>query len=133
MNRLKDKRALITGGSSGIGLQTARQFLEEGAQIAITSNDQKSLDAARQELGPNVFTALSDASDPDAQKLLAKNVAETFGKLDVLFVNAGIVDMRPLEQIDSAAFDRSFNINVKGPFFLVQACCRSSPPPRRLC
>lgn len=121
MNRLKGKRALITGGSSGIGLQTARQFLEEGARVAITSNDQKTLDAARQELGSEVVALVSDASDAEAQKKLAKTVADAFGELDVLFVNAGIVDMRLVEQIDSATFDRSFNINVKGPFFLVQA------------
>ena len=121
MNRLKGKRALITGGSSGIGFETARQFLEEGARVIITGTDRKKLDAARKELGTELMVTLSDASDVEAQAKLAKSVADTLGQLDILFVNAGIVDMRPLEQIDSAAFDRSFNVNVKGPFFLIQA------------
>ncbi len=121
MGRLSGKRALITGGSSGIGLQTARQFLREGARVAITSNDPNSLEAAREQLGGDVVAIVSDAANVDAQKALAKAVADAFGKLDVLFINAGIVDMRPMEQIDDAAFDRSFAINVKGPFFLIQA------------
>ena len=63
----------------------------------------------------------SDASDINAQKQLAESVQNAFGKLDILFVNAGIVDMRPLEQFDGDAFDRSFAINLKGPYFLIQS------------
>jgi NAD(P)-dependent dehydrogenase (short-subunit alcohol dehydrogenase family) len=121
MNRLEGKRALITGGTSGIGLETARQFLKEGARIAITGRGSDSLEAAHKELGADVLTIASDASDVGAQKELAKAVQKAFDKLDILFVNAGIVDMRPLEQIDPNAFDRSFAINVKGPYFLIQA------------
>lgn len=121
MDRLKSKRALITGGTSGIGLETAREFLREGARVAITGKNPDTLQAARQELGPDVLVIPADASDWAAQKQVADAVQKAFGGLDVLFVNAGIVDMRPIEQIDGAAFDRSFNINLKGPFFLIQA------------
>jgi NAD(P)-dependent dehydrogenase (short-subunit alcohol dehydrogenase family) len=121
MDRLKDKRALITGGSSGIGLETARAFLREGARVAITARDPASLEAARKELGGDVVAIASDAGDAATQKKLAETVRQAFGKLDVLFLNAGIADMRPLEQWDESAFDRSLDTNFKGPFFLIQA------------
>jgi NAD(P)-dependent dehydrogenase (short-subunit alcohol dehydrogenase family) len=121
MDRLKGKRALITGGTTGIGLETAHQFLNEGALVAITGINPATLEAARKELGPDVLVLASNASDLAAQKQLATSVREAFGQLDVLFVNAGIVDMRPMEQFDSEAFDRSFDINFKGPYFLIQA------------
>jgi NAD(P)-dependent dehydrogenase (short-subunit alcohol dehydrogenase family) len=121
MNRLKDKRALITGGTSGIGLETARQFLNEGARVAITGKNPATLEAARTELGGDVLVIPSDASDVAAQKTVAENLHQAFGGLDILFVNAGLADLRPVEQWDEAAFDRSVAINVKGPFFLVQA------------
>jgi NAD(P)-dependent dehydrogenase (short-subunit alcohol dehydrogenase family) len=121
MNRLKGKRALITGGTTGIGLETAREFLSEGARVAITGKNPKTLETARQELGPDVLVIPSDASDAAAQKQVADAVQKAFGGLDVLFINAGIVDMRPIEQFDPDAFDRSFAINVKGPYFLIQA------------
>jgi NAD(P)-dependent dehydrogenase (short-subunit alcohol dehydrogenase family) len=121
MDRLKNKRALITGGTSGIGLETARAFLREGARVAITARDAASLEAARKDLGGDVLTIASDAGDVGGQKNLAETIGKKFGKLDVLFLNAGIVEMRPLEKWDESGFDRSFNINFKGPFFLLQA------------
>jgi NAD(P)-dependent dehydrogenase (short-subunit alcohol dehydrogenase family) len=121
MDRLKDKRALITGGTTGIGLATARAFLKEGARIAITGTNPLTLDAARKDLGESALVIASDAGAIVAQRTLAKTVAQAFGQLDILCVNAGIVDMRPLDKWDEAAFDRSFDINFKGPFFLIQA------------
>lgn len=121
MNRLKGKRSLITGGSSGIGLETARRFLSEGARVAITSNSQETLEKARTELGNDVLSINSDASDARAQTKVADAIRQAFGALDVLFLNAGIADLRPVEQWDEAGFDRSFNVNLKGPFFLIQA------------
>lgn len=120
MNRLKGKRALITGGTTGIGLETARQFVCEGARVAITGSNPATLEAARSDLGKDVLVLASDAGDPAAQGALAKTVAEAFGQLDLLFVNAGIVDMRLLGNWSEEAFDRSFGINFKGPFFLIQ-------------
>jgi NAD(P)-dependent dehydrogenase (short-subunit alcohol dehydrogenase family) len=89
--------------------------------VAITGRNPKTLDAARKELGPKVLVIDSDASDAAAQKQVAETVHQAFGGLDVLFVNAGIVDMRPLDQFDVDAFDRNFAINLKGPYFLIQA------------
>jgi len=121
MNRLKGKRALITGGSSGIGLETARQFLREGARVAITGKNPGTLEAARKELGSDVLFISSDAGDVADQQAVVQNLRQAFGQLDILFVNAGIVDLKPVEQWDEGAFDRSFATNVKGPYFLVQA------------
>ncbi|MBV8476447.1 MAG: SDR family oxidoreductase [Acidobacteria bacterium] len=122
MNRLAKKNALITGGTSGIGLETAREFLNEGARVAITAKDQKSLDTARKELGSDRMLAIaSDAGDVAAQKEVAEVIRNEFGRLDILFINAGLVDMAPLEKWDGRCFDRSFDINFKGPFFLIQA------------
>jgi NAD(P)-dependent dehydrogenase (short-subunit alcohol dehydrogenase family) len=121
MNRLQGKRALITGGTTGIGLETARLFLEEGARVAVTGENPKTLESARKELGPDALVFDSDAGNLADQKKLAGQVRDSLGALDVLFLNAGIAEMRPLEQWDEAAFDRSLDTNFKGPFFLVQA------------
>ena len=121
MNRLQDKCALITGGTTGIGLETARQFIEEGARVAITGTNPDTLDAARKALGKDAQVIASDAGNAAAQSKLSKQIADTFGKLDILVVNAGIVELRPLEKWDEAGFDRSMTINFKGPFFLIQA------------
>ena len=120
MPRLQGKRSLITGGTSGIGLETARRFLEEGARVAITGLSGASLDAARKQLG-NVIAIEADAGDAAGQGKVAEEVRKAFAQLDVLFINAGIADLRPLGQWDAAGFDRSFNTNVKGPYFLLQA------------
>jgi NAD(P)-dependent dehydrogenase (short-subunit alcohol dehydrogenase family) len=95
--------------------------LNEGARVAITGTNPITLDAARKTLGPNTLVIASDAGDVAAQRELARAVEQAFGKLDVVVLNAGIVDMRPLEKWDEAGFDRSFGINFKGPFFLLQA------------
>jgi NAD(P)-dependent dehydrogenase (short-subunit alcohol dehydrogenase family) len=121
VDRLKGKRALITGGTSGIGLETARQFLHEGARIAITGMNPATVETARKELGSDVLIISSDASAVADQKRVAEALYQAFGGLDILFVNAGIADLKPIEQWDEAAFDRSIAINVKGPYFLIQA------------
>jgi NAD(P)-dependent dehydrogenase (short-subunit alcohol dehydrogenase family) len=107
MKLLEGKRALITGATSGIGLETARLFLEEGARVAITGRSATGLDRARAELGGNVVNLEADAADVGRQSFVAAGVRDAFGALDVLFVNAGIVDFRPLDQWDEAGFDRS--------------------------
>lgn len=121
MSRLKNKTALITGGTSGIGLETARQFLAEGARVAITGTNPETMDRARNELGDGVLIIRADAGDVAAQTPVAEAVAKAFGKLDILFVNAGVAEFKSLEQWDEAGLDRSISINVKGPFFLIQA------------
>lgn len=121
MTRLQNKTALITGGTSGIGLETARQFIAEGARVAITGSSTAGIEAARAELGDKALVIQADAGNASGQKVIAEAVKTAFGHLDVLFVNAGIAEFRPLEQWDEAAFDKSVAINVKGPFFLIQA------------
>jgi NAD(P)-dependent dehydrogenase (short-subunit alcohol dehydrogenase family) len=121
MNRLSGKRTLITGGTTGIGLETARQFLAEGARVAITGRNPATLEAARTELGSEVLVIASDASAVGDQKAVASRIRDSFGALDILFANAGVADLRPVEQWDEAGFDRTFSLNVKGPFFLIQA------------
>ena len=121
MDRLKGKYALITGGTTGIGLETARKFVKEGARVAVTGKNPSTLEAASKELGPDVLVIASDASAVNDQKQLAEHLKQAFGRLDILFANAGVVDMRPLEQFDADGFDRSFGINVKGPYFLIQS------------
>ena len=107
------------GGTSGIGLETARRFLGEEGRVAITGHSKAALDAARKELG-NVIVIEADAGDAADQGKVAGEIRKALGQLDVLFINAGVVELRPLGQWDAAAFDRSFNTNVKGPYFLLQ-------------
>jgi NAD(P)-dependent dehydrogenase (short-subunit alcohol dehydrogenase family) len=121
MSRLANKTALVTGGTSGIGLETARQFIAEGARVAVTGSSPAGLEQARIVLGPDALVIKADAGDVAGQQDIARTVGEAFGKLDVLFVNAGIGDFRPVGQWDEAGFDRSVAVNLKGPFFLVQA------------
>jgi NAD(P)-dependent dehydrogenase (short-subunit alcohol dehydrogenase family) len=121
MDRLKGKRALITGGSSGIGLETAKQFVVEGARVAITARRPDAFELARQELGEAVLYIASDSGDAAGQKKVAETLRETLGNLDVLFINAGVAELKPVDQWSETAYDRSFQTNVRGPFFLIQA------------
>jgi NAD(P)-dependent dehydrogenase (short-subunit alcohol dehydrogenase family) len=119
--RLKGKRTLITGGTTGIGLATAKAFLAEGARVVVTGVNADTLAAAEQALGGRAVVVRSDAGDVRAQAELADRVRLELGGLDAAFINAGVGDFRPLDGFDEAAFDRTFAINVKGPYFLVRA------------
>lgn len=121
MKRLAGKRALITGGSSGIGLETARQFLAEGATVAITGRSTAALDDARRVLDGDVLALQSDAGDLAAQDRLAETLGNHWPSIDVLFINAADVTHRPIEGWDEAAFDAMMATNFKGPFFLLRA------------
>lgn len=121
MSRLQNKTALITGGTSGIGLETALQFIAEGARVAVTGTNPATIEAARAELGDKALIIQANAGDVAGQKAVAEAIENAFGHLDILFVNAGAADFRPIEQFDEEAFDRSVAVNVKGPFFLIQA------------
>ncbi|MGV4793430.1 SDR family oxidoreductase [Rhizobium sp. F40D2] len=121
MSRLQNKTALITGGTSGIGIETARQFIAEGARVVVTGSSAASVEAARSELGDKAIVIQADAGNAAGQRAVADTVKEAFGTLDILFVNAGVAEFGPLEQWSEAAFDKSVAINVKGPFFLIQS------------
>ncbi|GLS23580.1 short-chain dehydrogenase [Labrys miyagiensis] len=121
MARLEGKLALITGGTSGIGLETARQFLMEGAAVAITGRSEERLEAAGKALGGTVLTLRSEAGDASGQEDLVATLRKHWQKIDILFVNAGDVTHRPLADWDEATFDALMATNLKGPFFLIRA------------
>ncbi|AOE63011.1 SDR family oxidoreductase [Pseudomonas corrugata] len=121
MSRLQGKRTLITGGTSGIGLETAKQFLAEGARVIVTGVNPASIANAQAELGSEVLVLRADSASIAAQKELAHAVQTHCGQLDVAFLNAGVSVWLPIEEWTEDMFDRSFDINVKGPYFLIQA------------
>src|SRR6201984_771401 len=100
--KLTGKKALITGGNSGIGLATARLFIAEGAAVAITGRDQKTLDEAVAELGPNARGYRADVTVPEDRKRLFSDLARDFGKLDIIFVNAGTSGRTPAGATDES-------------------------------
>jgi len=120
MQRLAGKFALVTGGSSGIGLATAKAFAANGAVVAITGRDQKALDAAKNVIGGEHVAFKCDAANLTEIDALYAAIKERFGALDVIFANAGVADSSPMETATEQDFDRTFNVNVKGVFFTVQ-------------
>lgn len=120
MGKLDGKTALITGGNSGIGLATAKLFIQEGANVVITGRRQEALDQAVSEIGGDVKAILADAADIAKTKEVIDQTVSAFGKIDILFVNAGVAYFRPHTEIDEEFFDSQFNTNVKGPFFLIK-------------
>lgn len=118
--KLAGKIAVITGGSSGIGLATALRFVDEGAYVFITGRRKGELDSAVNQIGRNVTGVQSDVSKPVDLDKLYTAVKEQKGKLDIVFANAGIGEFAPLGQITEDHFDKQFNVNVKGLLFTVQ-------------
>ena len=119
--RLKGKTALITGGNSGIGLATARLFIAEGAYVAITGRDQATLDEASQELGPQAIAYRSDVGNRVEREELFKELGQRFGRLDILFANAGISKPSPLGSTTEEVFQEVIHVNLTSVFFTVQA------------
>ncbi|SDS05428.1 SDR family oxidoreductase [Bradyrhizobium canariense] len=119
--RLANKTALITGGNSGIGLATARLFVKEGAKVTITGRNQATLEAAAKELGPNAFAVVADATDVAATDAAIKRGVEKFGKLDIVFANAGIPGNTPIGSTTLAAFESVIRTNITSVFFTVQS------------
>jgi NAD(P)-dependent dehydrogenase (short-subunit alcohol dehydrogenase family) len=120
MNRLQNKTAVITGGSSGIGFATAKEFLAEGAKVIITGRNKTELDNAVAELGPNAYAVVADVSKVDAIKAMRAEVEKIFPSLDVLFINAGIAKFAAIEDVTEEWFDDQFNTNFKGAYFTIQ-------------
>lgn len=118
--RLAHKTAVITGGTTGIGFATARAFIQEGARVLITGKDEARLAVAVHELGPSALAVRADVRRLEDLEALAARAREAFGHVDVLFANAGIGGVVPLEQVTEAFFDDVFDTNVKGLFFTVQ-------------
>jgi NAD(P)-dependent dehydrogenase (short-subunit alcohol dehydrogenase family) len=120
MPALQGKVAVITGGSSGIGLATAKRFVQEGAYVFITGRRQAELDKAVAEIGSNVTAVQGDVSNIDDLDRLFQEVAAKKGRLDVLFANAGIADPKATAAVSAEHYDKTFDINTRGVFFAVQ-------------
>jgi NAD(P)-dependent dehydrogenase (short-subunit alcohol dehydrogenase family) len=128
MFMLHGKTALVTGGSSGIGLATARLLQENGARVAITGTDPNKLENARAGLGDAALAIRADVTSREDLRRLQQELKEAFGSLDILFANAGVAFGTPIESTDEAMYDRLMDVNVKGVFFSVQAVLPLMPP-----
>ncbi|OMP97081.1 SDR family oxidoreductase [Raoultella terrigena] len=121
MGRLAGKLALITGGTSGIGLATAQEFIAEGAQVAVTGRSPEALEQAQALLGERGWAIAADAGDVADQRRLAQTLAGRWPRLDAVFINAGDVSHANIGDWREESWDRLMNTNLKGPFFLLQA------------
>ena len=120
MKRLEGKVAVVTGGNSGIGLATAKRLQEEGAKVAISGRSKKTLDEAVKTIGNGVLAVQSDVSELSDLDKLYSEVSQKFGRIDVLFVNAGVAKFAPLAETSEKLYDEQFDINVKGAYFTIQ-------------
>src|SRR5262249_45279467 len=120
MSKLEGKVALVTGGNSGIGLATAKQFVKEGAYVFITGRRESELAAAVKEVGRNITAVRGDVSNLDDLDRLFDQIKREKGRLDIVFANAGVVQLAPLGKITETLYDSVFNINLKGVLLTVQ-------------
>jgi NAD(P)-dependent dehydrogenase (short-subunit alcohol dehydrogenase family) len=118
--RFQGKFAVVTGGNSGIGLGVAKAYSQEGARVAITGRNEKSLEAAAKQIGDGTLAIQSDSSKVVEIEGAIKKIGERFGRIDALFVNAGVAKLLPFEKITEELFDETVDINMKGAFFTVQ-------------
>jgi NAD(P)-dependent dehydrogenase (short-subunit alcohol dehydrogenase family) len=121
MKRFTDKTVLVTGGNNGIGLGAAKAYVAEGARVVITGRDSVALDRAKAVLGSQAIALRNDAGDFAAAKQLADELTQRGIKLDAVFINAGVAKFAPFADVDEALWDQSFDINVKGAYFQIQA------------
>lgn len=118
--RFQNKVVVILGGNSGIGLASAQAFAREGARLVITGRNAETLEQARGMIGADLLALRSDISDLRQVSALMERIGDAYGRIDVLFVNAGIGGFSPLEEVSEEYFDRMVGTNLKGPFFAVQ-------------
>jgi len=121
MGKLTGKTALITGGNSGIGLATAKLFVQEGAKVAITARRQDAVDEYNKTTCENTFAILADAANPAENEKMMAAVTKKFGNLDIVFLNAGVGIPSMLGETSEALYDQQWDLNCKGPFFTAQA------------
>lgn len=120
MSTYAGKKAVVIGGTMGMGLAIAKRLVEGGAEVLITGRNPKNLKEAAQELGPAAHVVSSDLTDLDAVRALPALVEERLGAVDLLFVNAGISELAPIAVTTEDQYDRMFAVNLKGPYFTVQ-------------
>ena len=120
MGRYTGKKAVVTGGTHGMGLATVKALLEGGAEVLLTGRNEQNLEAARRELGSRAHVVRSDTASLADIDALGALVEEKLGRLDLVFINAGISELGPFDQVTEAAYDRIFDVNTKGAFFTVQ-------------
>jgi len=120
LQSLQNKIVLVTGGTTGIGRATAERFVAAGARVVVTGQDAARLDRARNELPAGVLVLRADARSLDDATMLAETIRERFGRLDAVFLNAGIAKLAPFEHVDEAHFDEQMNVNVRGVVFTLQ-------------
>lgn len=120
LNRLEGKVAVVTGGNSGIGLAAAKRLKDEGARVAISGRSKKTLDEALKILGKDALAVQADVAKLGEIDKLFAAVSEKFGKIDVLFVNAGVAKFVPLNAVTEEHFDELFDIDAKGAYFTIQ-------------
>ncbi|MEO1198055.1 MAG: SDR family oxidoreductase [Pseudomonadota bacterium] len=120
MARFTDTSVLVTGGTSGIGLETVRRLAGEGARLIVTGTNPERLDKVRAEF-PDIHVLANDAGDPVQAKALAEAVAGSVGQLDAAFLNAGFGRFYALEDVTAAAFEEQFSVNVRGPLLQASA------------
>jgi NAD(P)-dependent dehydrogenase (short-subunit alcohol dehydrogenase family) len=119
-DRFQGKVALVTGGNSGIGLGVAKAFAREGAQVAITGRNEDTLKVAAKEIGDKTLAIRSDAGKVTDIEAAMKKIKDHFGRIDAIFVNAGVAKLMPFEEVTEKAFDETVDINMKGAFFTIQ-------------
>src|ERR1700723_1989020 len=118
--KLQGKVAVVTGGTTGIGLATAELFVNEGAYVFITGRRQKELDQAVRAIGSSATGVQGDVANPSELERLYQTVSQVKGRIDIIFANAGVGEFVALPKVSEEHFDKLFNINVKGELFTVQ-------------
>lgn len=121
MTRFVNQTILVTGGSSGIGLAAAKAYAAEGARVVITGRDEKALSLAQAQIGPGAVALRNDAGRFDEAGRLAAELQAQDIQLDAVFINAGMARFAPLQDVSESLWDETFNANVKGPYFQIQA------------
>jgi NAD(P)-dependent dehydrogenase (short-subunit alcohol dehydrogenase family) len=125
MGKLNGKVAIVTGATSGMGLDTAKLFLEEGAKVVLTGRSQEKLNAIENQLTGEYLLVPAEASSTEDSRNLIQKTKETFGNIDILFLNAGIFRLEGLGQLTEEIFDEVYKVNVKGPLFTVNEAADS--------
>lgn len=120
MNKYTGKKAVVTGGTHGMGLAIVKTLLEEGAEVLLTGRNEQNLEAARRELEARAHVVRSDTASLADIDALGALVKEKLGQIDCVFINAGVSELEPFAQVTEASYDRQFDVNTKGAFFTAQ-------------